>query len=31
MDVWDMRAPDGTIDLFNDIFGVAMQFGHNCA
>jgi hypothetical protein len=31
MDVWDMRAPDGTIDLFYDIFGVAAQFGHRCA
>ena len=29
-DVWDMQAPDGTIDLFIDIFGVAFQFGHDC-
>jgi len=27
---WDMGAPDGTIDLFIDIFGVAYQFGHAC-
>ncbi|MDZ4278751.1 MAG: hypothetical protein U1B78_06400 [Dehalococcoidia bacterium] len=27
----DMQAPDGLIDLFVDIFGVAAQFGHNCA
>ena len=30
MDPWDMGAPDGTIDLFIDIFGVAYQFGHAC-
>jgi hypothetical protein len=30
MDVWDMGAPDGTIDLFIDIFGVAFQYGHHC-
>jgi len=30
MDVWDMGPPNGTIDLFNDIFGVAFQFGHDC-
>ena len=29
-DPWDTQAADGTIDLFNDIFGVAFQFGHNC-
>jgi hypothetical protein len=29
-DVWDMGPPNGTIDLFNDIFGVATQFGHYC-
>jgi len=29
-DVWDMGPPDGLIDLFNDIFGVAFQFGHSC-
>lgn len=28
--VWDMHAPDGAIDLFTDIFGVAYQFGHDC-
>ncbi|MEX2159657.1 MAG: flexitail domain-containing putative surface protein [Dehalococcoidia bacterium] len=27
---WDMGPPDGLIDLFNDIFGVAFQYGHNC-
>ncbi|MEX2158916.1 MAG: flexitail domain-containing putative surface protein, partial [Dehalococcoidia bacterium] len=30
MDAWDMGPPDGTIDLFSDIFGVAFQFGHDC-
>ena len=29
-DPWDMGAPDGTIDLFTDVFGVAFQFGHSC-
>jgi hypothetical protein len=29
-DPWDMGPPDGAIDLFTDIFGVAMQFGHSC-
>ena len=29
-DRWDMQAPDGLIDLFIDIFGVAFQFGHDC-
>jgi hypothetical protein len=29
-DVWDMGPPNGTIDLFTDIFGVASQFGHDC-
>ncbi|MDZ4279106.1 MAG: flexitail domain-containing putative surface protein, partial [Dehalococcoidia bacterium] len=27
---WDMRVPDGVIDLFVDVFGVALQFGHEC-
>jgi len=27
---WDLGPPDGTIDLLNDIFGVALQFGHDC-
>ncbi|MEX2158570.1 MAG: flexitail domain-containing putative surface protein [Dehalococcoidia bacterium] len=31
MDVWDMGPPDGTIDLFTDIFGVAYQYGHDCS
>ena len=30
-DAWDMHAPDGIIDLFIDIFGVANQFGHDCS
>ncbi|MEX2159422.1 MAG: flexitail domain-containing putative surface protein [Dehalococcoidia bacterium] len=30
MDAWDMGPPDGTIDLFTDIFGVALQYGHHC-
>ncbi|MEX2158208.1 MAG: S8 family serine peptidase [Dehalococcoidia bacterium] len=29
-DVWHMGPPDGMIDLFTDIFGVAFQFGANC-
>ncbi|MEX2160163.1 MAG: flexitail domain-containing putative surface protein, partial [Dehalococcoidia bacterium] len=29
-DPWDSGAADGLIDLFNDIFGVAGQFGHDC-
>jgi len=29
-DLWDLGPPDGTIDLLNDIFGVANQFGHDC-
>ena len=29
-DPWDMQAPDGLIDLFTDVFGVAYQFGHDC-
>ncbi|MDZ4278680.1 MAG: flexitail domain-containing putative surface protein [Dehalococcoidia bacterium] len=27
---WNIAAADGTIDLFNDIIGVANQFGHDC-
>ena len=30
-DPWDMQGPDGVIDLFTDIFGVAYQYGHSCA
>ena len=30
-DPWDMQAPDGVIDLFTDVFGVAYQYGHSCA
>ena len=30
-EVWDMGPPDGLIDLFVDIFGVAYQFGHDCS
>jgi hypothetical protein len=29
-DAWDVGPPDGAIDLFTDIFGVAFQFGHAC-
>jgi len=28
---WDLGPPDGSIDLFTDIFGVAYQFGHTCS
>ena len=28
--VWNMTAPDGAVDLPNDILGVILQFGHNC-
>ncbi|MDZ4279086.1 MAG: flexitail domain-containing putative surface protein, partial [Dehalococcoidia bacterium] len=28
---WDMGPPDTMIDLFVDIFGVALQFGHDCS
>ena len=27
---WNMTAPDGIIDLPNDILGVILQFGHRC-
>ncbi|MDP3768751.1 MAG: flexitail domain-containing putative surface protein [Dehalococcoidia bacterium] len=27
---WDLRAPDGSVDLFTDIFGLAAQVGHTC-
>lgn len=27
---WELGPPDGDIDLFTDIFGVAGQFGHSC-
>ena len=27
---WDAGPPDGSIDLFNDIFRIAVQFGHDC-
>ncbi|KKL08032.1 hypothetical protein LCGC14_2580000, partial [marine sediment metagenome] len=29
-DMWDLGPADGSIDLMNDIFGVANQFGHDC-
>lgn len=29
-DPWDLGPPDGTIDLFVDIFGATAQFGHHC-
>ena len=28
---WDTGPPDGSIDLFTDIFAVAYQFGHACS
>ncbi|MDZ4279107.1 MAG: flexitail domain-containing putative surface protein [Dehalococcoidia bacterium] len=28
---WDLAPPDGTIDLFTDINGIAAQFGHSCS
>ncbi len=28
--VWNMAAPDGVIDLSNDIFGVIQQYLHDC-
>lgn len=28
---WRTGPPDGTIDLFTDIFGAAYQFGHDCS
>ncbi|MCH7699148.1 MAG: hypothetical protein IH865_09465 [Chloroflexi bacterium] len=28
--VWNMTAPDGVIDLTNDIFGVIQQYLHDC-
>ena len=27
---WNMTAPDGFIDLPNDVLGVILQFGHDC-
>ncbi|MEX2159979.1 MAG: flexitail domain-containing putative surface protein [Dehalococcoidia bacterium] len=27
---WELAPADGDIDLFNDIFGIAYQFGHDC-
>ena len=27
---WNMTAPDGSIDLLNDILGVILQHGHDC-
>ena len=27
---WDRAPADGTINVVNDILGVAFQFGHNC-
>jgi len=27
---WDMGPPDGAINVFTDILGVATQFGHSC-
>lgn len=30
-EVWDLGPPSGTVDLFNDVFGVAFQFGMDCS
>ena len=27
---WNMTAPDGVIDIPNDILGVILQHGHSC-
>ncbi len=27
---WDRAAPDGAINVVNDVLGVARQFGHSC-
>lgn len=27
---WQLAPADGEIDLFNDIFGIAYQFGYDC-
>ena len=27
---WDRAPPDGSINIVDDILGVAAQFGHNC-
>lgn len=29
--LWELAPPDGTIDLFTDIFGMVAQYGHSCA
>ena len=29
-DPWNMTAPDGVIDLTNDILGVIQQYQHSC-
>ena len=28
---WDRAPPDGAINIPDDVFGVAVQFGHSCA
>ena len=28
---WNRDRPDGSINIVNDLLGVALQFGHNCA
>ena len=28
---WDRAPPDGSINIVDDILGVARQFGHSCA
>ena len=27
---WQQGPPDGTVDVANDIMGIAAQFGHRC-
>ncbi|MCH8849334.1 MAG: hypothetical protein IIC89_00750 [Chloroflexi bacterium] len=29
--MWDRGPPDGSINIVDDILGIAQQFGHNCA
>ena len=29
--LWDRGPPDGSINIVDDILGIAQQFGHNCA
>jgi hypothetical protein len=29
-DPWDMGPPDGAINILDDVYGAALQFGHSC-